>query len=155
MLCGRVPFSGDSLYEECGQSRQSDDPRIVTQAKIIERIRNASASLDFKEERWKDVSEAAKQLLRGLLNVDPKKRMKLKDLARCQWVRTCAGSVNGAGGKVMTNLATANVLNGKRKEQELGVLVEEAGKCKENSLRTQFNLAFDAYHAAEKKGKLF
>lgn len=97
MLCGSVPFSGE--FSQTCESSSSDEEdtnfkskrrvnqnqtlkhkqqlptqtRVVTQEKIIERIRNASSTLDFKEKRWSNVSEQAKQLLRGLLNVDPKK----------------------------------------------------------------------------------
>ena len=60
----------------------------ITQEKIIERIRNASTNLEFREKRWQAISEQAKDLLRGLLNVDPKKRMKLKDLSRHEWIRS-------------------------------------------------------------------
>lgn len=135
MLCGRVPFSGDYLYKET-TAESSDDEReaktkrttrakgmklvlpqvqavsdqrgVVTQDKIIERIRNASSSLDFKESRWRDVSESAKQVLRGLLNVDPRKRMKLKDLSRHQWIRNGAGQV---GAQLATSAAQMNKKN--------------------------------------------
>lgn len=75
----------------------------VTQEMIIERIRNASTNLEFREKRWQAVSEPAKQLLRGLLNVDPKKRMKLKDLSRHEWIRSggvCASTSNSCGSRV-------------------------------------------------------
>ena len=85
MLCGRVPF--------CGSSRDSltdtnATNHIPSQEKIIERIRNASSALDFSDKSWRDISPSAKQLLCGLLNVDPKKRMKIKDLMRHEWIRT-------------------------------------------------------------------
>lgn len=137
MLCGRVPFSGDYLYKEA-TAESSDDEKevktkrttrakgmklvlpqvtvasasdqrgVVTQEKIIERIRNASSSLDFKESRWRNVSESAKQLLRGLLNVDPRKRMKLKDLSRHQWIRNGAGQV---GAQLANTAAQINKKN--------------------------------------------
>jgi serine/threonine protein kinase len=70
--------------------------------------------LDFKERRWRNVSESAKKLLRGLLNVDPKKRMKLKDLQRHEWVKTAAGTSSSNGNGVIEpklKLATPKVLN--------------------------------------------
>ena len=83
---------------------------MITQEKIIERIRNASTNLEFREKRWQSVSEPAKQLLRGLLNVDPKKRMKLKDLARHEWIRNggcCNGSANTSNSET-TQAGTSN-----------------------------------------------
>ena len=97
----------------------TSDPRVVTQEKIIERIRNASCSLDFKETRWRSVSESAKQLLRGLLNVDPRKRMKLKDLSRHQWIR------NGGEAKHQQSGAfppTATQMDAKRAASEAQVV---------------------------------
>ncbi len=171
MLCGRVPFSGDYLYESAesieerkklgSNNSNSSNPRIVTQEKIIERIQNASTTLNFKEDRWKNVSESAKQLLRGLLNVDPKKRLKLKDLARHQWIKTCGGTA--ASSFNPPDLATANVLNRQIAAANSKLVKEEVqvksanvfSKRSENFLKKQFNLAFDAFHAAEKKGGFF
>lgn len=153
MLCGRVPFSGDYLYDfESNEDEKLDDEErkvkrlktsqkseeksnVITQEKIIERIRNASTALDFKESRWKNVSESAKQLLRGLLNVDPKKRMKLKELARHKWVKSSAAIQ-------VSEPTTASAVN------------EEIVPDKDTKglMKKQFNLAFDAFHAAEKKG---
>ncbi len=176
MLCGRVPFSGDFLHESAESSEErkklgssNSNPRVVTQEKIIERIRNASTTLDFKEDRWKNVSESAKQLLRGLLNVDPKKRMKLKDLARHQWIKTCAGTTGSSSSSnptVLPDLATADVLNRQSATESMkkpAMIKEEVqvtganvfSKRSEDFLKTQFNLAFDAFHAAEKKGKYY
>lgn len=85
----------------------------ITQEKIIERIRNASTNLEFPERRWQSISEPAKQLLRGLLNVDPKKRMKLKDLSRHEWIRSgglCASQTS----TVATNSSGCNSRQNKK-----------------------------------------
>jgi serine/threonine protein kinase len=174
----------------------------VTQEKIIERIRNASTTLKFKEKRWRHVSSQAKQLLRGLLNVDPKKRMKLKDLCRHEWIKTAAGTLNSAYSKSSSSgvanakqsnplVHTTDPLNEPSRamksspsiileaSNELNTLKGEAlngdslllPPCLSNTmharlnrindgqhiidnslLKAQFNLAFDAFHEAEKKG---
>ena len=208
MLCGRVPFCGDYIFDDSSDEEDNDlsnskptcsklnlnsatkttfnnnhhnNKTFITQEKIIERIRNASTTLDFKEKRWKNVSLAAKQLLRGLLNVDPKKRMKLKDLTRNEWIKTLGGSLNvnslnygfevSKGNKLSTlkilnknfekykssnddkiNLAS-NKLDGSNLIEKDFQFVKPARKICENlTLKNQFDLAFNAFHAAEEKG---
>ena len=129
MLCGRVPFSDDVAdTDESGEDEDSSqmlapppkrpkngkinqNNRQITQEKIIERIRNSSTDLDFKGRRWKNVSDASKQLLCGLLNIDPKKRMKLKEISRNEWIRTCAFSYNCPNPDNVKKLSTPVVLN--------------------------------------------
>jgi len=41
---------------------------------------------DFPDPYWTDISESAKSLVRGLLTVDPKKRMSAKDVLAHQWI---------------------------------------------------------------------
>ena len=109
MLCGHVPF--DSSTNQ------------MSQESIIEKIRNAS-NLDFKNEYWSAVSDSAKSLIKGLLNVDPKKRMKLKDLNRNEWIRSSASFSN-------------NIVN--------------TSSC-DSGLKKKFKQTFNAYHKAEQDG---
>lgn len=235
MLCGKVPFSGDDLIDESSSSEEDEtilknNPKqkrtnankntttknkcsqlnqskmMVTQEKIIERIRSASSSLTFSEKRWCNVSESAKKLLRGLLNVDSKKRMKLKDLSRHEWIKTVGGSTLVSSNISTQNklkLATPKVLNKNCQLKSLEFATEsntgvnnasnlnattssnaendltlnDSNKMDESHhsnthtakqvsfhkvctkygdnlvLRNQFNIAFDAFHAAEEKGK--
>ncbi|CAF0970742.1 unnamed protein product [Brachionus calyciflorus] len=113
MLSGQVPF-------DCSTTNQ------ITQDLIIEKIRNSS-NLEFKEEFWSNISDSAKNLIKGLLNVDPKKRMKLKDLSRNEWIRSSASFSN--------NTIQNNILI-------------------DSSLKSKFKQAFNAYHKAEKDGLL-
>jgi serine/threonine protein kinase len=210
MLCGRVPFCGDYLVDDSSDEEDNDSSNskptcskinqitniktnnnnhhnnktFITQEKIIERIKNASAALDFKEKRWKNVSSAAKHLLKGLLNVDPKKRMKLKDLTRNEWIKTFGGSLNLntfnnnlEASKCSNNkLTTLKVLNKSFEKRKIpndddnslainsrsdgSILTEKDAQfvkparkiCGNNTLKNQFNLAFNAFHAAEEKG---
>jgi len=41
---------------------------------------------DFPDPYWTDISDSAKQLVRGLLTVDPKKRMSAKDVLAHPWI---------------------------------------------------------------------
>ena len=88
----KLPKRSSTVRHVVKQSKPTANKNIVTQEKIIERIRNASTTLNFNEKRWKHVSDSAKKLLRGLLNVDSKKRMKLKDLSRHEWIKTLGGT---------------------------------------------------------------
>ncbi|XP_016075722.1 PREDICTED: ribosomal protein S6 kinase alpha-4 [Miniopterus natalensis] len=74
MLSGQVPFQGAS-----GQGGQSQA------AEIMCKIREGRFSLDG--EAWQNVSEEAKELVRGLLTVDPTKRLKLEGLRGSSWLQ--------------------------------------------------------------------
>ncbi|XP_027264265.1 ribosomal protein S6 kinase alpha-4 isoform X6 [Cricetulus griseus] len=74
MLSGQVPFQGSS-----GQGGQSQA------AEIMCKIREGRFSLDG--EAWQGVSEEAKELVRGLLTVDPAKRLKLEGLRSSSWLQ--------------------------------------------------------------------
>ncbi|XP_026946702.1 ribosomal protein S6 kinase alpha-4 isoform X2 [Sagmatias obliquidens] len=74
MLSGQVPFQGAS-----GQGGQSQA------AEIMRKIREGRFSLDG--EAWRGVSEEAKELVRGLLTVDPTKRLKLEGLRGSSWLQ--------------------------------------------------------------------
>ncbi|XP_058161218.1 ribosomal protein S6 kinase alpha-4 isoform X2 [Dasypus novemcinctus] len=74
MLSGQVPFQGVS-----GQGGQSQA------AEIMCKIREGRFSLDG--EAWQGVSEEAKELVRGLLTVDPTKRLKLEGLRGSSWLQ--------------------------------------------------------------------
>ncbi|KAK1335508.1 hypothetical protein QTO34_003294 [Cnephaeus nilssonii] len=71
---GQVPFQGAS-----GQGGQSQA------AEIMCKIREGRFSLDG--EAWQSVSEEAKELVRGLLTVDPAKRLKLEGLRGSSWLQ--------------------------------------------------------------------
>jgi len=66
LLCGFPPFYNDSLPE------------------LFEQI--MKADYDFPEDYWKDISEDAKDFIRKLLVVDPKKRLSAKDALKHRWL---------------------------------------------------------------------
>lgn len=71
MLSGEVPFNSITTH------RTAED--------IVEDITRSKLSYDTPA--WKNVSQAAKDLVRGLLTVDPTKRLTIKDLSRNAWLR--------------------------------------------------------------------
>ncbi|KAJ1354608.1 putative ribosomal protein S6 kinase alpha-2 [Parelaphostrongylus tenuis] len=86
MLSGQVPFHARSKTESATE--------------IMERIRKAQFSFDG--EAWKAVSVDAKQLINGLLTVDPKKRLSMQELSHHVWLNSAAS--------LETPLHTPNVL---------------------------------------------
>lgn len=70
LLCGFPPF-----YSNHGLAIS---PGMKT------RIR--TGQYDFPDPEWKNVSEAAKKLIKGMLNVDPAKRLTIDDVMRNSWI---------------------------------------------------------------------
>nr|CAB3265767.1 ribosomal protein S6 kinase alpha-5 [Phallusia mammillata] len=110
MLSGEVPFvrNGKSL----GASE------------IMCRIKKGEFSFDSAS--WQNVSEEARQLVHGLLTVDPKERLKIKDLINNPWVQ-------GACAPTTPLLSPCKLSPGPR-------------------LPTSFNATLKAFHMATKEG---
>ncbi|CAI5440239.1 unnamed protein product [Caenorhabditis angaria] len=72
MLSGQVPFRARSLQESATE--------------IMQRIRRAEFS--FEGDAWKNVSQDAKDLITGLLTVDPKKRLSMRELSSHKWLKS-------------------------------------------------------------------
>ena len=85
MLSGRSPFLTTSRSREDSASS------------IIRRIKNGDFKMDG--EVWKYISPTARSLSKGLLTVDPKKRLTLDDLFRSPWIHvpTCRSHNNNVG----------------------------------------------------------
>uniref|UniRef100_A0A8C9ZSU1 Ribosomal protein S6 kinase n=1 Tax=Sander lucioperca TaxID=283035 RepID=A0A8C9ZSU1_SANLU len=90
MLSGQVPFHS----EQRGMTSSYA-------ADIMQKIKEGDFSLDG--EAWKGVSEDAKELVKGLLTVDPEKRLKLSDLKENSWLQ-------GGASMSTTPLCTPDVL---------------------------------------------
>ena len=73
MLSGHSPFL---------VHRAKDD----TALNIMKRIKSGDFKLD-SDPNWKYVSPAAKQLVKGLLTVDPKKRLNLDHMFNSSWIK--------------------------------------------------------------------
>ena len=69
LLSGSYPYAGSSIEEL-----------------LANILRQPEVNLDTRV--WKRVSEDAKDLLRNLLQVDPKKRIKAKDALAHNWFKT-------------------------------------------------------------------
>jgi calcium-dependent protein kinase len=70
MLSGRPPFNGR------------------TRSELYWKIRNCC--YDFEREEWAHVSDAAKDLIRGMLTVDPANRVNARDVLESKWFRVFA-----------------------------------------------------------------
>uniref|UniRef100_A0A671U487 Ribosomal protein S6 kinase n=1 Tax=Sparus aurata TaxID=8175 RepID=A0A671U487_SPAAU len=115
MLSGQVPF----------QSEQRGMTSSYA-ADIMQKIKEGDFSLEG--EAWKGVSEDAKELVKGLLTVDPERRLKLSDLKENSWLQ---------GGACMstTPLCTPDVL-------------ESSGP----TVRTYVNATYKAFNRGKREG---
>lgn len=109
MLSGRAPF----------QARSRED----SSAAIMARIKDGD--FDFNGPEWVHVSPQAKNITKGMLTVDPAKRLRMEDLLQSAWLE------GGMGGL----LCTPGILNRSQRGAENAV--------------TQTLLAF---HQAHKQG---
>uniref|UniRef100_A0A4W6F0A9 Ribosomal protein S6 kinase n=1 Tax=Lates calcarifer TaxID=8187 RepID=A0A4W6F0A9_LATCA len=115
MLSGQVPF----------QSEQRGMTSSYA-ADIMQKIKEGDFSLDG--EAWKGVSEDAKELVKGLLTVDPERRLKLSDLKENSWLQ-------GGASMSTTPLCTPDVL-------------ESSGP----TVRTYVNATYKAFNRGKREG---
>lgn len=111
MLCGRAPF----------HARSRDDSAAAVMARI------KGGEFSFSSPAWAEVSQAAKNVTRGLLTVNPHKRLQMCDLKLNTWVQ-------GNQNMPQTPLMTPDVLS-------------SSGSA-ELSLQTTFN----AFRKAHREG---
>ncbi|CAF0969681.1 unnamed protein product [Didymodactylos carnosus] len=71
MLSGEVPFNSLTQFRSAEE--------------IVEDI--TRSKLSYSSPAWKNVSQSAKDLVKGLLTVEPTKRLTIKDLTRNNWLR--------------------------------------------------------------------
>ncbi|OWK08007.1 hypothetical protein Celaphus_00008318, partial [Cervus elaphus hippelaphus] len=74
MLSGQVPFQSHDKSLTC-----------TSAVEIMKKIKKGDFS--FEGEAWKNVSQEAKDLIQGLLTVDPNKRLKMPDLRYNEWLQ--------------------------------------------------------------------
>ncbi|XP_071162584.1 ribosomal protein S6 kinase alpha-5-like [Mytilus edulis] len=111
MLSGTVPF----------QTYKSDDSAEC----IMKRIKGGQ--FDFSTPEWKDVSEQAKDLIQGLLTVEPSKRLTMDDLKDNEWLNRHNSSCYSC-----TPLRTPGVLN--------------------HTVNSQLSVTLGAFHKATREG---
>lgn len=81
LLSGYLPFSGDNAAE------------------VFEKI--SEGRFDFHHREWKKVSEEAKDLIKRLLTVDPKKRIKPGEALKHPWFKTAGEGGVASEGKTL------------------------------------------------------
>uniref|UniRef100_A0A8C0KV75 Ribosomal protein S6 kinase n=1 Tax=Canis lupus dingo TaxID=286419 RepID=A0A8C0KV75_CANLU len=74
MLSGQVPFQSHDKSLTC-----------TSAVEIMKKIKKGDFS--FEGEAWKNVSQEAKDLIQGLLTVDPNKRLKMSGLRYNEWLQ--------------------------------------------------------------------
>ncbi|XP_025047040.1 ribosomal protein S6 kinase alpha-5 isoform X2 [Alligator sinensis] len=74
MLSGQVPFQSQDKSLTCTSALE-----------IMKKIKKGEFS--FEGEAWKNVSQEAKDLIQGLLTVDPNKRIKMSSLRYNEWLQ--------------------------------------------------------------------
>ncbi|KAM5272581.1 ribosomal protein S6 kinase alpha-5 isoform 3-T3 [Ctenodactylus gundi] len=74
MLSGQVPFQSHDRSLTC-----------TSAVEIMKKIQKGDFS--FEGEAWKNVSQEAKDLIQGLLTVDPNKRLKMSGLRYNEWLQ--------------------------------------------------------------------
>ncbi|XP_018901176.1 ribosomal protein S6 kinase alpha-5 isoform X2 [Bemisia tabaci] len=113
MLSGKPPFHCPSIDDSA--------------AAIMSRIKEGD--FNFKAEAWNSVSIEAKQLIKGLLTVDPTERLSMHDLRCSPWLM--------GNGVLSTPLMTPGILTGgsSARSAELGI-----------------SLTFSAFHQAHREG---
>lgn len=117
MLSGRVPFQSYS--------------REASAAAIMQRIREGEFS--FVGLQWDLVSSQAKSVIKGLLTVDPKKRLTMSELLSHPWVQ---GHLRG--GYSTTPLMTPDILSSHSNNgRNTGIALKAT---------------FDAFHMARREG---
>ena len=77
MLCGFLPFDGDGTIE------------------IFQAIKRGK--LDLKSEPWPSISEEAKDLLTGMLQKNPYRRMRLRDVLLHPWFKHVSSAEGNEG----------------------------------------------------------
>ncbi|KAL5010745.1 hypothetical protein ScPMuIL_013050 [Solemya velum] len=116
MLSGKVPFQSTS--------------HVDLAAAIMQKIKGGQFDLSGPE--WKDVSDNAKKLIKGLLAVEPKKRLTMSELLHNDWLR-------GHNTRVFSQapLQTPGILS-----------------ATSSALHLQLSVTMDAFHQAKREGFL-
>ncbi|XP_026534964.1 ribosomal protein S6 kinase alpha-5 isoform X3 [Notechis scutatus] len=112
MLSGQIPF-------------QSQDTSIIC-TNVLETMKKIKrGEFSFEGDAWKNVSQEAKDLIQGLLTVDPNKRIKMTSLRHNDWLQDgCQLSSNplmtpdnlGSSGASIHVKATFNAFNKYKRE---------------------------------------
>ncbi|KAG8224373.1 hypothetical protein J437_LFUL005255 [Ladona fulva] len=121
MLCGKAPFHSISREDSA--------------AAVMERIKGGK--FDFNAEAWSHVSVQAKFVTKGLLTVDPKKRLTMNELLANEWLFPAGRGTVLQSLYSCTPLMTPDILvaSSSHRSTEMGV-----------------KATFDAFHRAHREG---
>ena len=117
MLSGKAPF----------QRSSRDD----SAAAIMQRIKGGEFKVNSTE--WGSVSEEAKKIIKGLLTVDPSKRLTMQELRKNEWIQGSNSQVFS-----ITPLQTPSVLSWSKKSV--------------SNVQNQISATMDAFHMAHREG---
>ena len=82
--------------------------RIDSASHIMRRIKEGDFRLEG--EAWRYVSNQAKNLTKGLLTVDPRKRLSMEQLRNNSWIGACNQNNNQSGSLLTTSVLTTEPL---------------------------------------------
>ena len=123
LLSGYLPFSGDNAAE------------------VFEKI--SEGRFDFHHREWKKVSDDAKDLIRRLLTVDPKKRIKCGDALKHPWFKNAGEGGVASEGKTLDPDVISSLRryegSSKLRKEAMNVLVKMMSEKELEHLRAQFH----------------
>ncbi|XP_053682220.1 probable serine/threonine-protein kinase pXi [Sabethes cyaneus] len=145
LLCGYPPFSGN-CEQDCGWNR-GENCRTC-QELLFESIQEGRFS--FPENEWVDVSEEAKDLIRGLLVKEAPKRLSAGAVLNHPWIKItdegdCIDGVNSAAIKEKQRrrvLKTPGIIRRNQSARELSHFAESAMAVKRVILQ-HFSMRYD------------
>ncbi|XP_039448262.1 serine/threonine-protein kinase MARK2 isoform X1 [Culex pipiens pallens] len=145
LLCGYPPFSGN-CEQDCGWNR-GENCRTC-QELLFESIQEGRFS--FPENDWIDVSEEAKDLIRGLLVKEAPKRLSAAAVLNHPWIKItdegdCVDGVNSSAIKEMQRrrvLKTPGIIRRNQSARELSHFAESAMAVKRVILQ-HFSMRYD------------
>uniref|UniRef100_A0A182MKJ5 non-specific serine/threonine protein kinase n=1 Tax=Anopheles culicifacies TaxID=139723 RepID=A0A182MKJ5_9DIPT len=143
LLCGYPPFSGN-CEQDCGWNR-GENCRLC-QELLFESIQEGRYC--FPDSEWQDVSEEAKDLIRGLLIKDAPKRLSASAVLNHPWIRISDDTVGGINSNASKDkqrlrvLKTPGVIRRNRSALELSHFAESAMAVK-RVIMQHFSMRYD------------
>ncbi|ESQ38128.1 hypothetical protein EUTSA_v10028618mg [Eutrema salsugineum] len=117
LLCGKPPFE------------------TKTEEQMVNEIQNKE--IDFESEPWPSISLRARDLVKKMLNRNPKMRISAEQVLENAWIKDGEASDNPIDGVVLTRLKQFGAIN-KIKKVALKVMAKNLSEEEINSLKTMF-----------------
>ncbi len=122
LLCGFPPFYHESTHVLYKQIKEGD--------------------YDFPAEYWRDITDAAKDLIRRMLTVDPRKRITINGILAHPWIAGSAASERKFDGKFTVRLKKLQARKQLRRAVQLIIAVN------------RFSHSIDLYHKQQRARRL-